>query len=98
MPPSNHEEDKPIVRLVGESLFEVTISQKNHVQLFSDTVQRLNGTSEEADVIPPEPARMVTRGCVALPPSDPRSYLQCPFQTNMRERPRLRPVRRGVCT
>ncbi|KAI1815685.1 hypothetical protein GGS20DRAFT_316619 [Poronia punctata] len=43
--------DGPIVREIGDSLFEVTISRQNRVNLFSEAVQKLDQGRDEADVI-----------------------------------------------
>ncbi|CAJ2513890.1 Uu.00g020090.m01.CDS01 [Anthostomella pinea] len=43
--------DEPIVRHMGGSLFEVTLSRQNRHELFSEAIEQLSGNQEEAEII-----------------------------------------------
>ncbi|KEY73751.1 hypothetical protein S7711_11413 [Stachybotrys chartarum IBT 7711] len=48
--PSSNEDDMPIIRSLGDSLFEVTISRQNYTNFFADSVQNFSNNREEAEI------------------------------------------------
>jgi len=51
MSSADNKSDGPVVRSIGDSLYEVTTSRQNRINLFADAVQRLDEAGDEADVI-----------------------------------------------
>ncbi|KAI1116765.1 hypothetical protein F5Y14DRAFT_458304 [Nemania sp. NC0429] len=47
----NSDDDAPLVESIGDRLFNVRISRKNRTSLFSEAVQKLIDTREEAELI-----------------------------------------------
>jgi hypothetical protein len=47
---SSPDDDGPLVRSLGEAVFEVTLSQQNRINFFQDYVQTLNDSREEAEL------------------------------------------------